>query len=89
MDAHGLREVPGLQILGRTDSVGAGDSMLAGIAAALAAQYDALTAATLGNFVAGVTVQKLFQTGTATPAEILAIGADPDYLYRIELAEDP
>ncbi|MBU0715998.1 MAG: carbohydrate kinase [Verrucomicrobia bacterium] len=89
MDTAGLREVPGLQILGRTDPVGAGDSMLAGIAVALAAGYDPFAAATLGNFVSGVTVQKLFQTGTAAPAEIMAIGTDPDYLYRIELAEDP
>lgn len=88
-DAAGLREVPGLQILGRIDTVGAGDSMLAGIGAALAAGCNALTAATLGNFVAGVTVQKLFQTGTASPPEIMAIGRDPDYIYRPELAEDP
>lgn len=87
-DSAGLQEVPGLQILGRIDTVGAGDSILAGIAAALAVGRDPLTAATLGNFVAGVTVQKLFQTGTATPREILAIGRDPDYIYRPELAED-
>ncbi len=87
--AGGMQEVPGLQILGRVDPVGAGDSLLAGIAAALAAGRDPLTAARLGNFVAGVTVQKLFQTGTATPREIMAIGRDPDYLYRPELADDP
>ena len=88
-DARGVHEIPGLQILGRTDPVGAGDSMLAGLAAALGAGRDNVTAATLGNFVAGVTVQKLFQTGTATPDEIMAIGAAPDYVYRPELAEDP
>jgi bifunctional ADP-heptose synthase (sugar kinase/adenylyltransferase)/phosphoglycolate phosphatase-like HAD superfamily hydrolase len=88
-DGNGLAEVPGLQLLGRTDPVGAGDSMLAGIAAAMGAGRDCVTAATLGNFVAGVTAQKLFQTGTATPDEVMAIGADPDYVYRPELAEDP
>jgi len=88
-DEAGLHVIPGIQILGRIDPVGAGDSMLAGIAAALAAGRDPVTAATLGNFVAGVTVQKLFQTGTASPQEILDIGADPDYVYRPELAEDP
>lgn len=87
-DATGVQEIPGLQILGRVDPVGAGDSMLAGFAAALAAGREVLKAATLGNFAAGVTVQKLFQTGTASPAEILAIGGDPDYIYRPELAED-
>ena len=88
-DEKGVQEVPGLLILGRTDSVGAGDSMLSGISAALAAGRDSLTAAQLGNFVAGVTVQKLFITGTATPAEVMAIGASPDYVYRPELADDP
>jgi sugar/nucleoside kinase (ribokinase family)/phosphoglycolate phosphatase-like HAD superfamily hydrolase len=87
-ESNEIREVPGLQMLSRVDVVGAGDSMLAGIAAALAAGKDALNAAIFGNFVAGVTVQKLFQTGTASPREILEIGKDPDYIYRPELAED-
>ncbi|HTZ51096.1 MAG TPA: PfkB family carbohydrate kinase, partial [Spirochaetia bacterium] len=88
-DAEGTREVPGLQILGRIDTVGAGDSALAGIAAALAAGADPLAAASLGNFAAGVTVKKLFVTGTASPEEIRAVGTDPDYVYHPELAEDP
>src|SRR5208337_1054675 len=78
-DRGGMHEVPGLQILGRIDTVGAGDSALAGIAAALAAGSDPVSAAALGNFAAGVTVKKLFVTGTAGHAEILAVGSDPDY----------
>jgi len=85
----GMHEIPGLQILGRIDTVGAGDSALAGIAAALAAGSDPVSAAALGNFAAGVTVKKLFVTGTASPAEILAIGTDPDYVCNPELADDP
>jgi bifunctional ADP-heptose synthase (sugar kinase/adenylyltransferase)/phosphoglycolate phosphatase-like HAD superfamily hydrolase len=88
-DRGSLHEVPGLEILGRIDTVGAGDSALAGIAAALAVGRDPVTAATLGNLAAGVTVQKLFITGTASPEEVMAIGADPDYVYRPELAADP
>jgi sugar/nucleoside kinase (ribokinase family)/phosphoglycolate phosphatase-like HAD superfamily hydrolase len=88
-ESGGIHEVPGLQILGRIDTVGAGDSALAGIGAALAAGSDPVSAATLGNFAAGVTVKKLFITGTASPAEILAIGDEPDYLCNPELAEDP
>jgi rfaE bifunctional protein kinase chain/domain len=87
-DVQGTHEVPGLQILGRIDTVGAGDSALAGIAAALAAGSDPLSAASLGNFAAGVTVKKLFVTGTASPEEIRAIGTDPDFVYNPELAED-
>ncbi|HVP18839.1 MAG TPA: PfkB family carbohydrate kinase [Spirochaetia bacterium] len=88
-DEAGTFEVPGLQIIGRIDTVGAGDSALAGIAAALASGRGCLEAATLGNFVAGVTVRKLYITGTASPEEILAVGSDPDYVFRPELAEDP
>lgn len=88
VDSSGIFEVPGLLILSRVDTVGAGDSYLAGVAAALAAGYDMDIAATLGTFVAGVTVQKLFQTGTATPEEILSIGQEPDFVYMPELAED-
>jgi len=88
IDSSGIIETPGLLILSRVDTVGAGDSYLAGAAAALAAGYSLGEAATLGTFVAGVTVQKLFQTGTATPDEILAIGQDPDYVYAPELGED-
>lgn len=85
-DRKGLREIPGLLILSPVDPVGAGDSMLAGIAAALAAGADPFKAAELGSLVAGVTIQKLMQTGTAAPEEILKIGVDPDRRYRPDLA---
>jgi rfaE bifunctional protein kinase chain/domain len=88
-DGRGVHEVPGLQIVGRIDTVGAGDSALAGIAAALAAGSDPLSAATLGNFAAAVTVKKLFITGTASPEEVLAVGKDPDYVFSPELADNP
>ncbi len=88
-DAQGVVEVPGLLILGRIDTVGAGDSALAGIAAALAAGRGCRHAAELGNFAAGVTVQKLFTTGTASPDEVRAIAADPDFVHEPELAADP
>ena len=88
-DHDGLCEIPGIQILGQTDTVGAGDSALAGISLALAVGCSPIEAAQLGNFVAGVTVQKLNQTGTASPGEILTIGCEQAYVYRPELAEDP
>ncbi len=88
-DRAGVHAIPGLHIVGAIDSVGAGDSMLAGIAAALAVGRPPVEAATFGNFVSGVTVQKLFQTGTASPDEIRAIGTMPDYNYEPELADDP
>ena len=88
VDDQGIHEIPGLHIVNRTDPVGAGDSVVAGIAACLAAGASPAEAATIGNFAAGVTVQKLQQTGTASPDEILAIGESPDYVYLPELADD-
>ena len=88
IDENGISEIPGLMILSKVDTVGAGDSYLAGAASALAAGYSMEIAATIGTYVAGVTVQKLFQTGTATPEEILGIGEDPDFIFSSELAED-
>jgi phosphoglycolate phosphatase-like HAD superfamily hydrolase len=88
IDKQGISQIPGLAILSRVDTVGAGDSYLAGVASTLAAGYDMEVAARIGSFVAGVTVQKLFQTGTASPAEVLAIGQDPDYILNPELAVD-
>jgi rfaE bifunctional protein kinase chain/domain len=75
-DQGSLHDIPGRKARGQVDPVGAGDSMLAGIAAALAAGRTTRAAATLGNYAAGVTVQKLFQTGTASPDEIMAISVD-------------
>jgi len=88
VDASGIIEIPCLHIISKIDSVGAGDSYLSGVAAALGAGFDKTTAAELGTFVAGVTVQKLFQTGTASPEEIKEIGTNPDFIYNPELAED-
>lgn len=88
IDQSGIADIPGLMIISKVDTVGAGDSYLAGAASTLAAGYNMETAASIGSFVAGVTVQKLFQTGTATPVEILKIGQDPDYVHSPELAEN-
>jgi sugar/nucleoside kinase (ribokinase family)/phosphoglycolate phosphatase-like HAD superfamily hydrolase len=87
--ASGIEEVPGLQVIGATDTVGAGDSFLAGAAGALATGASPLEAAGVGNCVARVTVTKLQQTGTASPAEILEVGRVPCFVYEPELAEDP
>ncbi|HRC89669.1 MAG TPA: PfkB family carbohydrate kinase, partial [Bacteroidales bacterium] len=88
IDEKGIYEIPGLLILLKIDTVGAGDSYLAGVASALAARYPVNIAAELGNYVAGVTIQKLFQTGTASPEEILNIAKDPDFIYNPDLAEN-
>ena len=83
-----VNEVPGIEVLAQTDPVGAGDTVLAAIAAALGAGQDPLRAAKLGNIAASITVRKLKTTGTASPEEILRVGAEPDYVYLPELAVD-
>ena len=84
-----VEEIPGIQVLGDTDTVGAGDTVVAALAAALGSGQDPVVAARLANTAAMVTVQKLQTTGTATPAEILAVGPAPDDIFEPELAESP
>lgn len=79
---------PGVHILKKTDPVGAGDTIASALAASLSAGASLAEAATFGNLAAAVTVQKLKQTGTASPEELLAIGTDTDYVFRPETAED-
>ncbi|HTN69136.1 MAG TPA: PfkB family carbohydrate kinase, partial [Dysgonamonadaceae bacterium] len=88
IDENGITDIYGLHIISNVDTVGAGDSYLSGAAATLGAGYSMRIAAEIGSYVAGVTVQKLLQTGTASPEEILQIGSDPDFIYKPELAED-
>lgn len=63
--------VPTLSENGPLDSVGAGDSAIAGIACGLVAGATYTEAALLGNLAAAVTVRKIGMTGTATPMEVL------------------
>ncbi len=88
-DSSGIREVPGIQVIERVDPVGAGDTTVAALAAALGSGGDSLDAAKLANIAASIIVRKIQTTGTATPEEIRAIGPDPDYVYFPELADDP
>ena len=88
VNENGVTDIMGLMIISKVDTVGAGDSYLAGVASTLAAGYNMEIAAKIGTFVAGVTVQKLFQTGTASAEEIISIGQDPDYIFSSGLAEN-
>jgi phosphoglycolate phosphatase-like HAD superfamily hydrolase len=88
-DEDGVRSVPGLQVLGPVDPVGAGDSLLSGLAAATAAGASPFEAAEIGNAAARVTVTKLRQTGTASPMEILEVAGEPQYIHHPEAADDP
>ncbi len=88
VDSQGIHEIPGIQSFKKTDTVGAGDTTTSALAASLAAGFNPAEAAEFANYAAAVTVQKLFQTGTASPQEIIQIAEDADYIYQPELAED-
>jgi rfaE bifunctional protein kinase chain/domain len=87
-DAGRLTVIPGIQCSGTVDPVGAGDSVVAALATALAAKAEPVQAAQLANYAAAVTVRKLHTTGTATPEEIRTLAASANHLYEPELAED-
>ena len=68
--------IPGIPIDDEIDPVGAGDSVSAGLVAALCSLRTSQTeafveAAYIGNLVASITVTKIGTTGTASPSEIL------------------
>ena len=88
VDSDGIHEVPGIQLLKKLDPVGAGDTVTSALALCLGAGVRPPEAAEFANFAAAVTVQKLFQTGTASCPEILEVGKDADYIYKPELASD-
>ncbi len=72
-DRASVYDVPAVNLSGEIDPVGAGDTTVAAIACSLAAGASVLEAAEMGNLAAAVTVQKLRQTGTASPEEIIAL----------------
>jgi sugar/nucleoside kinase (ribokinase family)/phosphoglycolate phosphatase-like HAD superfamily hydrolase len=88
IDSSGISEVPGIQLLKRLDTVGAGDTTISALTSCLAAGIPAKEAATFANYAAAVTVQKLFTTGTASGEEIIALAKEADFNYLPELAAD-
>jgi rfaE bifunctional protein kinase chain/domain len=70
-DSSGGQEIPALKVAGVIDPVGAGDTVVATLAASLAAGATPVQAGTLAMIAAAITVRKLRQTGTANPKEIL------------------
>lgn len=71
-DQGGEQHVPAIPTAGPIDVVGAGDSAMAGLVAALCAGASVPEAALVGNLAASITIQQLGATGTATRAQVLA-----------------
>lgn len=87
-DSKGFYEVHGIHLCKKLDRTGAGDTVISSLALCLAIRENPRVSAEFANFAASVTVQKLFQTGTASPEEIIQIAKNPDYIFQPELAED-
>ncbi len=87
-DKNGINETPGIQLLKKLDTVGAGDTTISALTLALAAGIEPSDSAAFANLAAAVTVQKLFTTGAATGEEIISLNKDADYNYSPELAQD-
>jgi phosphoglycolate phosphatase-like HAD superfamily hydrolase len=83
------RQIFGLQLAGRLDPVGAGDTFSSALAVTISNRTSLTVAASIANIAAGVTAQKLLQTGTASPDEILQLGSNAEYAHYPELAESP
>ncbi len=75
---EGEQHIPAIPVVGPIDVVGAGDSAMAGLVAALCVGGALDEAALVGNLVASITVQQLGVTGTATRAQVLARFAEAD-----------
>jgi sugar/nucleoside kinase (ribokinase family) len=75
VDAEGVHVARGIPLSGPTDNVGAGDTVTAALALCLGAGFPPAEAAGFANLAAAVTVQKIRQTGTASPDEVLAMAA--------------
>ena len=74
-----IHRIPGLVFDSPLDIVGAGDTVLSALTCSLAAGAEIQEAIEFANFAAGVTVQKLYTTGTASGEEILEVCANPVY----------
>jgi rfaE bifunctional protein kinase chain/domain len=71
-DGGCCEHVPGFRSEPPLDTVGAGDTFIAALGAALASGATNIEAAELACLAAGVTIKKLGQTGAASPQEIVA-----------------
>jgi len=72
-DETGKNEVRGIKIDAELDIVGAGDTVMSAISCSLGGGCNVQEAIELANLAAGVTIQKLYTTGTATAKEILSL----------------
>ena len=81
-----VEKVNGVWVTGEVDTVGAGDTVVSTFAACMGANAPIATALEIANLAAAVTVKKLYQTGTASPQEIINLQKDCNYIHNNHLA---
>lgn len=69
-DGSYLKFIPAVKIKGRTDICGAGDTFLSALTLAIGAGFNLMRCTEFAALCSAVTVQKIGQTGTASPEEI-------------------
>jgi phosphoglycolate phosphatase-like HAD superfamily hydrolase len=84
----GLSTINGLHVIQKLDTVGAGDSFLAGLSFGLCCNYDLKKSAEIGNLAATVSCKILFETGHPTLKQIQDLAINSDYRYNPEIARD-
>ncbi len=84
----GLNTINGLHVIQKLDTVGAGDSFLAGLSFGLCCNYDLTQSAEIGNLAATVSCKILFETGHPTLNEIQELAEKSDFRYNPEIASD-
>lgn len=72
-DENGVHRIPGIQFQQKLDTVGAGDTAFSAISCAMGANISIHETISFANLASGVTIQKLFCTGTASPEEIIEL----------------
>jgi phosphoglycolate phosphatase-like HAD superfamily hydrolase len=81
-----LYDIPGIELPGPIDAVGAGDTALAALAAAFAVGASPLEAGAIANMAAAISTRQVLTTGAATPAQLRGLGPAPDYVFAPRLA---
>jgi len=81
-DGERFVHIPGYEVAGPVDIVGAGDSTTAGIVPALCAGASPDEAALFGNLAASITVQQIGVTGTANPDQMRERFSEYQERYR-------
>lgn len=81
--------VPSVQVLGRVNSMGAGDALLSGYCAGLLAGLPPQEALYTGVYSASVALQAVSSAGSPSVGELRKAIEDHALIYHPELADDP